>query len=57
MTPPSIRELGGRVWLVPSSLQAGEIAKVLREGYDVGLMNDGVRDLADHFELDMSCSM
>ena len=52
VTPPSIREAGGRVWLVPSSVQAGEIAKVLREGYDVGLMNDGMRDLADHLELD-----
>jgi MinD-like ATPase involved in chromosome partitioning or flagellar assembly len=52
VTPPSIRELGGRVWLVPSSLQAGEIAKVLREGYDVGLMNDGMRDLADQLALD-----
>jgi septum site-determining protein MinD len=52
VTPASLREAGGRVWLVPSSVHAGEIAKVLREGYDVGLMNDGVRDLADHFELD-----
>ena len=25
---------------------------MLREGYDVGLMNDGLRDLVDHFELD-----
>ena len=48
----SVREAGGRVWLVPSSVQAGEIAKVLREGYDVGLMNDGLRDLADHLSLD-----
>ena len=52
VTPPSVREAGGRVWLVPSSVQAGEIAKVLREGYDVGLMNDGMRDLADHLALD-----
>ena len=37
---------------MPSSVQAGEIAKVLREGYDVGLMNDGLRDLTDHFSLD-----
>lgn len=52
VTPSSIRDVNGRVWLVPSSVQAGEIAKVLREGYDVGLMNDGLRDLADHFSLD-----
>jgi len=52
VTPSSVGEAGGRVWLVPSSLQAGEIAKVLREGYDVGLMNDGLRDLADQLALD-----
>ena len=52
VTPASVRDAGGRVWLVPSSVQAGEIAKVLREGYDVGLMNDGLRDLADHLSLD-----
>ena len=51
VTPPSL-DGGGRVWLVPSSLQAGEIAKVLREGYDVGLLNDGFRDLIDDLELD-----
>jgi len=37
---------------VPSSLKAGEIAKVLREGYDVGLMNDGFHDLIDTLSLD-----
>jgi len=52
VTPSPVLEAGGRVWLVPSSLQAGEIAKVLRQGYDVGLMNDGLRDLADHLALD-----
>lgn len=52
VTPPSVRESAGHVWLVPSRLQAGEIAKVLREGYDVGLMNDGLRDLAEQLALD-----
>jgi septum site-determining protein MinD len=35
------------VFLVPSSIKAGEIARVLREGYDVGLLNDGFRDLIE----------
>ena len=35
------RATGGGVRLIPSSLKAGEIARVLREGYDVGLLNDG----------------
>ena len=43
----------GRVFLVPSSIKAGEIARVLREGYDVGLLNDGFRDLIDVLDLDV----
>jgi MinD-like ATPase involved in chromosome partitioning or flagellar assembly len=43
----------GRVFLVPSSIKAGEIARVLREGYDVGLLNDGFRDLVDELNLDV----
>ena len=42
----------GRVFLIPSSIKAGEIARVLREGYDVGLLNDGLRDLVDALTLD-----
>lgn len=51
VTPASLAG-AGRVWLVPSSLKAAEIAKVLREGYDVGLLNDGFRDLMDDLALD-----
>jgi MinD-like ATPase involved in chromosome partitioning or flagellar assembly len=42
----------GQVFLIPSSIKAGEIARVLREGYDVGLLNDGFRDLVDQLKLD-----
>ena len=52
VTPERVEEAGGRIWLVPSSLHAAEIAKVLREGYNVGLMNDGLQDLIDEFVLD-----
>jgi MinD-like ATPase involved in chromosome partitioning or flagellar assembly len=52
VTPEAMTETHGRIWLVPSSLHAGEIAKVLREGYDVGLMNEGLQDLIDHLSLD-----
>ena len=52
VTPPAIGRADGKVWLVPSSRHAGEIAKVLRQGYDVGLMNDGLQDLIDHLALD-----
>jgi MinD-like ATPase involved in chromosome partitioning or flagellar assembly len=42
----------GRVLLIPSSLKAGEIARILREGYDVGLLNDGFRELITTLHLD-----
>jgi MinD-like ATPase involved in chromosome partitioning or flagellar assembly len=43
----------GKVYLVPSSIRAGEIARVLREGYDVGLLNDGFHDLIRTLSLDV----
>jgi MinD-like ATPase involved in chromosome partitioning or flagellar assembly len=44
--------LSGVVYLVPSSLKAGEIAKVLRESYNVGLLNEGFHDLLEQLQLD-----
>jgi MinD-like ATPase involved in chromosome partitioning or flagellar assembly len=44
--------MGGGIYLIPSSIRAGEIARVLREGYDVGLLNDGFRALIDKLDLD-----
>ena len=43
----------GKIFLIPSSIKAGEIARVLREGYDVGLLNSGFRDLVDKLNLDV----
>ena len=34
-------DITGRVFLVPSSMKVGDIARVLREGYDVGVLRDG----------------
>ncbi|MFL7792211.1 MAG: MinD/ParA family protein [Anaerolineae bacterium] len=44
--------MSGGIYLIPSSIRAGEIARVLREGYDVGLLNDGFRALLDKLNLD-----
>ncbi|MBI2865529.1 MAG: MinD/ParA family protein [Chloroflexi bacterium] len=44
--------MAGGMYLIPCSLRAGEIAKVLREGYDVNLLNDGFRELIRKLELD-----
>ena len=41
-----------RIYLIPSSLRAGEIARILREGYDVGLLNDGFQELIRGLDLD-----
>jgi MinD-like ATPase involved in chromosome partitioning or flagellar assembly len=43
---------GAAVFLIPSSLRTGEIARVLREGYDVARLNDGFRDLQQALDLD-----
>ena len=43
----------GKVFLIPSSIRAADIARVLREGYDVGLLNDGVRELIKALDLDV----
>lgn len=44
--------LKGKVYLVPSSMKTGDIARVLREGYDVGLLNDGYQRLLEKLNLD-----
>jgi MinD-like ATPase involved in chromosome partitioning or flagellar assembly len=45
-------EIKGQIFLIPSSIKAGEIARILREGYDVGLLNDGFRDVIEKLDLD-----
>jgi septum site-determining protein MinD len=42
----------GRLFLVPSSLDAGDIARVLRDGYDSGLLGEGLRELVRALDLD-----
>ena len=43
---------GLKLWLIPSSIRTGEIARVLREGYDVGLLNEGFQEIIDALDLD-----
>jgi len=45
-------QVKGQILLVASSIKAGEIARILREGYDVGLLNDGFRDFVSEMSLD-----
>ena len=41
-----------RLFVIPSSLKTGEIARILREGYDVSRLNDGLQDLLKRLRLD-----
>ena len=45
-------DIPGKIFLIPSSLKAGEIARVLREGYDVGLLDAGFQELVSELDLD-----
>ncbi len=47
------KPISGKIFLVPSSIKAGEIARVVREGYDVNMLNDGFHDLVEKLELDV----
>lgn len=49
VTPPGVK---GKIFLVPSSIKAGEIARVIRESYDVGLLHDGFQKLVKALNLD-----
>jgi septum site-determining protein MinD len=45
--------MAGQLFLIPSSIKAGAIARVLREGYDVSMLNDGFRSLVTDLGLDV----
>jgi MinD-like ATPase involved in chromosome partitioning or flagellar assembly len=42
----------GKVFLIPSSINTDEIAKILSEGYNVSLLNSGFRRLVKELQLD-----
>ena len=45
--------VSGRIHLIPSSMKPGEIARVLREGYDAQRLTEGFRRLVDVLALDV----
>ncbi len=53
VTPRLDADSNGRIYLIPSSVKTGEITRVLREGYDVGLLNDGFHSLVERLNLDV----
>ena len=53
VTPSLEKDLVGRVFLIPSSIKAGDIARVLQYGYDVNLLREGFDKLITELELDV----
>lgn len=45
--------VSGRVHLIPSSVKTSEITRVLRDGYDVGRLNEGLMSIGDALGLDV----
>jgi len=52
ITLPEVAARGGTIFLIPSSCKTGEITRILREGYDVSMLNDGFQDLIERLKLD-----
>jgi MinD-like ATPase involved in chromosome partitioning or flagellar assembly len=44
--------MGSDLYLIPSSIRAGDITKILKEGYDFLDLNDGFRTLIEKLNLD-----
>jgi MinD-like ATPase involved in chromosome partitioning or flagellar assembly len=43
---------GANLWLFPSSIRGREISQILREGYDVNLLNQGFQNMVKELNLD-----
>lgn len=52
VTPNVGGTIDGQIFLIPSSIKSGEIMRVLKEGYDVGVLNDGFNQILTDLDLD-----
>ena len=43
---------GKDIWLLPSSIRGREISQIIREGYDVNLLNEGFQTIIKELSLD-----
>lgn len=53
VTPGSPGHLSGQIFLIPASNDFGEIKRILRDGYDAGLINFGCLELKEKLDLDV----
>lgn len=50
---PGCKQLAGKsIWLIPSSISSQEISRVLKDGYDVNVLNRGLQTLLKELKLD-----
>ena len=47
------KTLPGKIFLIPASIKAGDIARVLQYGYDVNLLREGFKKLISELKLDI----
>lgn len=52
VTPEPVSSANGTVYLIPSSIKAGEIARILNEGYNVLVLNEGLQKVGQELNLD-----
>jgi MinD-like ATPase involved in chromosome partitioning or flagellar assembly len=51
---PGVSKLADKaLWLIPSSIKTSEISRVLRDGYDVNILNKGLKTLRKELQLDI----
>ncbi len=51
LAPPE--QISGQLFLIPASIRPGEIARVLRSGYNVNLLSEGIRQVIEALHLDV----
>lgn len=44
--------LPGKIYLIPSSIKPGEIARILKEGYEVRRLHQGIKDITNVLNID-----
>lgn len=52
VTPSQIANKNGKILLIPSSINVGEITRILREGYNIKRLHDGFKTVGERLKLD-----
>ncbi len=52
VTPPAVKQKKGQILLIPSSMDIAEISKILRDGYNVKRLQEGLKQVGTKLKLD-----